>query len=225
MTFCDPRDYRPPGSSVHGILQARILEWVAMPSSRGSSQPRNQTGVSCNAGGFFTTWATMETQEYWNGLPCPPPGDLPNPGIKPGSPAMPVDSLQTELPGALNPVYPKWKLLSFWLVVAWALFPSSSFCPAPSEPGGAQWRGGRREPHTSTGTCRDPARGCISLWSSQQFLCQIRFKQSMIPKLWPVLCYFRTGGQPTNRWGEEQLQLAWCMSTDFSVLQRFSVAT
>ena len=41
--FCDPMDYSPPGSSVHGILQARILEWVAMPSSRGSSQPRDQT--------------------------------------------------------------------------------------------------------------------------------------------------------------------------------------
>ena len=50
-------DHSPPGSSVHGILQARILEWVAMPSSRGSSQPRNQTHVSCVsciAGGFFT---------------------------------------------------------------------------------------------------------------------------------------------------------------------------
>ena len=50
-------DHSPPGSSVHGILQARILEWVAMPSSRGSSRPRNQTHVSCVsciAGGFFT---------------------------------------------------------------------------------------------------------------------------------------------------------------------------
>ena len=40
-----------------GILQARILEWVAMPSSRGSSHPRDQTQVSCIAGGFFTIWA------------------------------------------------------------------------------------------------------------------------------------------------------------------------
>ena len=45
-TLCDPIDCSPPGSSVHGILQARILEWVAMPSSRGSSQPRNRTQVS-----------------------------------------------------------------------------------------------------------------------------------------------------------------------------------
>ena len=43
LTLCDPMDCSPPGSSVHGILQARILEWVAMPSSRGSSKPRDQT--------------------------------------------------------------------------------------------------------------------------------------------------------------------------------------
>ena len=42
-TLCDPRDWSPPGSSVHGILQARILQWVATPSSRESSQPRDQT--------------------------------------------------------------------------------------------------------------------------------------------------------------------------------------
>ena len=47
-------DCSPPGSWSMGILQARILEWVAMPSSRGSSQPRDQTQVSCIAGGFFT---------------------------------------------------------------------------------------------------------------------------------------------------------------------------
>ena len=52
-----------PGSSVRGILQARILEWVAMPSSRGSSQPRDWTQVSYIAGGFFTTWATREAQK------------------------------------------------------------------------------------------------------------------------------------------------------------------
>ena len=47
LTLCDPLDHTPPGSSVHGIFQAGILGWVAMPSSRGSSQPRSQTGVSC----------------------------------------------------------------------------------------------------------------------------------------------------------------------------------
>jgi len=50
----DTLDCSPPGSSVHGILQARILQWVAMPFSRGSSQPRDQTWVSCIAGTFFT---------------------------------------------------------------------------------------------------------------------------------------------------------------------------
>ena len=52
-TLCDPMD-----NTVHGILQARILEWVVFPFSRGSSQPRAQTWVSCTAGGFYTSWAT-----------------------------------------------------------------------------------------------------------------------------------------------------------------------
>ena len=59
-TLCDPMDCSPPGSSVHGILQARILEWVAIPFSRGSSWPRDQTPVSYIAGRFFTIWATRE---------------------------------------------------------------------------------------------------------------------------------------------------------------------
>ena len=46
LTFCDPMDYNPPGSSVHEISQARILEWVAISFSRGSSQPRDQTSIS-----------------------------------------------------------------------------------------------------------------------------------------------------------------------------------
>ena len=45
----------------HGILQARILEWVAFPCSRGSSRPRNRTGISCIAGGFVSNWAIRET--------------------------------------------------------------------------------------------------------------------------------------------------------------------
>ena len=51
-----------PGSSVHGIPQARVLEWVTMPSSRGSSWHRYGTWISCIAGGFFTVWATGEAQ-------------------------------------------------------------------------------------------------------------------------------------------------------------------
>ena len=55
LTLCYPMDGSPPCSSVHGILWARILEWVAIPFSRGSSQPRDRTYVSCLAGRFFTT--------------------------------------------------------------------------------------------------------------------------------------------------------------------------
>ena len=63
--LCDPMDCSLPGSSVHGILQARILEWVAVPSSMGSSQPRDRTHVSCVsslAGGFFTTGTTRKVE-------------------------------------------------------------------------------------------------------------------------------------------------------------------
>ena len=62
LTLCDPMDY-----TVLGILQARILEWEASPFSMGSSQPRDETQVSRIAGGFFTSWATREAQEYWRG--------------------------------------------------------------------------------------------------------------------------------------------------------------
>ena len=57
-TLCDPMDCSPPGSSVHGILQAWILEWDAIPFSKGFSQPRDQTWISYIAGRFFTIWAT-----------------------------------------------------------------------------------------------------------------------------------------------------------------------
>ena len=144
------------GSSLHGILQARILKWVATSFSRGSSQPKDRTLVSCIAGRCFNLWAlswaiwleflyfylnsghhlnkilweqgqtllllpqgglviksclTLATpcsvapqaplsvgfprQEYWSGLPCPPPGDLPNPGVE--LPALWADSIATEL--------------------------------------------------------------------------------------------------------------------------------
>ena len=59
-TVCDPMDCSLLGSSVHGIFQARILEWVAIYFSRGTSQPRDQTRVSCIAGRCFTIWATRE---------------------------------------------------------------------------------------------------------------------------------------------------------------------
>ena len=123
-SFCNPVDSSPPGFSVHGILLPRILKWVAMPSSRGSSPRRDGTCTSLRSpalpGRFFTTSApgrpkrklqfssvsqswlfatswnvarqaslSMEfsRQEYWSGLPLPS-GDLPDPGIEPGSPAL-----------------------------------------------------------------------------------------------------------------------------------------
>ena len=60
---CDPMDCSLPGSSVHGILQARMLEWVAIPFSRESSQPRDRTQAFCIAGGFFTIWAILQLIE------------------------------------------------------------------------------------------------------------------------------------------------------------------
>ena len=63
LTLCDPMDCSLAGSSVHGIFQARVLEWIAISFSRGSSQPRDQTQVSCIAGGCFTIRATREAPE------------------------------------------------------------------------------------------------------------------------------------------------------------------
>ena len=61
LTLCNPMDY-----IVHGILQSRILDWVAFPFSRGSSQPRDWMQLSHIAGGFFTSWATRKIS--WNGM-------------------------------------------------------------------------------------------------------------------------------------------------------------
>ena len=91
-TLWDPMNYR-----VHGILQARILEWVAFPFSRGSSQPRDRTQVSHNACGFFTSWATWEAQEYWSLSLLQ--HIFPTQESNWGLPALQVDSLPTELSG------------------------------------------------------------------------------------------------------------------------------
>ena len=58
LTLCNPMGYSPPGSSVHEIFQARVLEWVAIPFSRGSSWPRDWIWISGIAGRYFTSWAT-----------------------------------------------------------------------------------------------------------------------------------------------------------------------
>ena len=63
LTLCNPMDFSPPGSFVHGIFQARILKWDAISFSRESSWPRDWTWVSCMAGRFFfTVWATLPSK-------------------------------------------------------------------------------------------------------------------------------------------------------------------
>ena len=96
LTLCNSMD-----CTFHWILQARILEWVAFPFSRGISQSRDETQVSHIASRFLTSWATRKAQEYWNGQPIPSPGDLPDPRIQLGSPALQADYLPTELWGKL----------------------------------------------------------------------------------------------------------------------------
>ena len=92
-------DGRLSCSSVRRILQASMLEWLAIPFSRGSSWLRDQTQVSNIAGEFLTVWVTKEAQEYWSRYPVPSPADLPDPQLKPGFPALQADSLLAELPG------------------------------------------------------------------------------------------------------------------------------
>ena len=70
-TLCDSVDYSSPGSSVHGILQARILEWVAISFSRGSSRPRDRTQVSRIAGRRCNLWATREATKRNKASPFP----------------------------------------------------------------------------------------------------------------------------------------------------------
>ena len=86
--------------AVHGILQARILKCIDSLSLLHRIFPtQGLNPVSHIAEGFSTSWATREVQEYWSGWPMPSPGDLPDPGIKPGSPALQADSLPADLWG------------------------------------------------------------------------------------------------------------------------------
>ena len=108
-TLCDPMDCSPPGSSVHRIFQPRVLEWGAtafiedlLCSSGDSTQCCVVTHVAVvlrHSQLFVTAWTVahqaplpleFSRQEYWSGLPLPPPGDLPDPGIKPKSPVSPA---------------------------------------------------------------------------------------------------------------------------------------
>ena len=140
-----------------GILQARILEWVAMLSSRGSSRPRDRTQVSCIAGGFFTIWATRETHEYWSGYPIPSPGDLPDSGIEPGPPALQADYLSAKLPGK-----PKGNLMILKKKEPWK--PSIPFTIFLKTKRGFQGGTVVKHPPANAGDTRDPG---SSPWSGR----------------------------------------------------------
>ena len=97
-TLCDPMDCSLLGSSVHGILQARILEWVAFPSPGHLPNPGSNPDLPhCRQ--ILYHLSHQGNQEYWSGWPIPSPGDLPEAGIKLWSPALQADSLPAELPG------------------------------------------------------------------------------------------------------------------------------
>ena len=106
-TLCNPMDSSPPGSSVHGIFQARVLEWVAIAFSRGFSPPRNRTWVSCIIGRCFTVWATREVNSRYAAAAkwlqsCPTLCD-PIDGSPPGS----------SVPGILQARTLEWVAISF----------------------------------------------------------------------------------------------------------------
>ena len=109
-------DYSPPGCSVHGILQARILEWVAILFSWGSSQPRDWTQVSRIAGGFFTVWAARNyRRKYCQVIPL----FIPAPAAKSlqSCPTLcdPIDGSPpgSAVPGILQARTLEWVAISF----------------------------------------------------------------------------------------------------------------
>ena len=110
LSLCDPMDYSPWGRSVHGILQAKILERMSVPSSRGSSQPRNWTSfsyISCIGRQVLYHWCHLasplkngDSPSKNAGVYCyTPPGDIPSPGMDLRSLTLQVDSLPPEPPG------------------------------------------------------------------------------------------------------------------------------
>ena len=124
LTLWDSMDCSPPVSSVQVILQARILEWLVMPSSRGSSQPRDWTQVSCIVGKLFVSLWTIAReapqsmdifrQEYRSGLPYPPLEDLPDIGINPHLMCLP------DCRWILYPLsYWKFPIISLYMLSIW----------------------------------------------------------------------------------------------------------
>ena len=98
-TLCDPLDCSLQAPLSMGVLQARIREWVAVPSLQGifPTQGLNPGPARCRQ--IFTAQATREAQEYWSREPVPSPRDLPDQWIEPGSPALQAGSLPTEQSG------------------------------------------------------------------------------------------------------------------------------
>ena len=108
-----PIDGSPPGSPVPGILQERTLEWVAISFSnvwkwkvKVKSLSRVQLFATPGTAAYQAPLSLgFSRQEYWCGLPFPSPGDLPDPGIEPGSPTLEADALTSEPPGKLCYIY------------------------------------------------------------------------------------------------------------------------
>ena len=115
LTLWDPTDCSPPDSSVHRLLQARTLEWVAIPFSRESFRPRDRTQVSCMAGGFFTDWATSVLFPFtqWtyqiSAVTLLPPRSRSNP-----LPCAPI-TLALLRPHHSSYVFNAWFILQTWL--------------------------------------------------------------------------------------------------------------
>ena len=116
-TLCNPMDGSLPGSAVHGIFQARILEWATISVSRGSSQPRDWTEVSCIADRCFTIWATAAAAAANLLQSCPTLCD-PIDGSPPGSP----------VPGILQARTPEWVAISFSSTWKWKINVKSLSC-------------------------------------------------------------------------------------------------
>ena len=106
-TLRDPIDGSPPGSPVPGILLARTLQCIAISFSSAWKWKVKVKSLSCVRPSATPWTAALQAplfmgfsrQEYWSGMPSPSPGDLPNPGIEPGSPALQADALPSEPPG------------------------------------------------------------------------------------------------------------------------------
>ena len=118
LTFCESES-----QSVVSYSPGQNTGGGSLSLLQGSSQPRDRTQVSHIAGGFFTSWATREAQEYWSGWPIHSPGDLPDPGIKLGSPALQVDSFQLSYEGNLS-IVGNLKCHSLWLPLPMYTFES-----------------------------------------------------------------------------------------------------